>query len=184
MDKIGKKILHRIDIIMGVQELAQEIAYDYDNADVAPINCMVVLNGAFFFGSNLITELYRYIDNTRNDIRIFFVNVSTYKGTKSILDTRPTLLFSKKPSYFENAHMLIIDDILDTGKTLKMLKQMFVACKCLTLKTVCLLNKQKCDFMLDYTGFIIDDIFVVGYGMDYNDKYRHLPYIAKLKKEN
>ncbi|MDD2297353.1 MAG: phosphoribosyltransferase family protein, partial [Sphaerochaetaceae bacterium] len=95
-------------------------------------------------------------------------------NVRLIMDTRENL---------ENRHVLIVEDILDSGYTLDYLRRNFTARNPASLKTVVLLDKperRKIDVKLDYVGFQIPDVWVVGYGLDYAERYRTLPYIAEM----
>jgi hypoxanthine phosphoribosyltransferase len=84
----------------------------------------------------------------------------------------------------EGRHVIIIEDIVDTGLTLNYLQEILRSRRPKTLRTACLLSKpsrRKVDVTVDYIGFTIEDKFVVGYGLDYSEKYRHLPYIGILQ---
>jgi hypoxanthine phosphoribosyltransferase len=110
-----------------------------------------------------------------------FMAVSSYgKSTKSSGQVR---VLKDLDSSLEGRHIIIVEDIVDTGLTLHYLQNILRARAPRTVRTACLLSKptrRQVDVAVDYVGFTIDDYFVVGYGLDYAEKYRNLPYIAVL----
>jgi hypoxanthine phosphoribosyltransferase len=111
-----------------------------------------------------------------------FIAVSSYgSGTKSSGEVR----FQKDlDSSLENRHVIVVEDIVDTGLTLKYLQEILRSRAPRSLRTACLLSKpsrRKVEVPVDYIGFTIEDRFVVGYGLDYAEKYRNLPHIAVLQ---
>lgn len=158
-----------------VSELAEEISRDY--ADVEEVYLVGVLRGSFIF----LADLSRRLTLPR---RVDFIALSSYEGTSTsggavrlIMDVRASL---------RGQHVLIVEDILDSGYTLEYLTRTLVAREPASLKTCVLLQKPdrlKVDVDIDYLGFSIPDEWVVGYGLDYADKYRALPYIGALSPE-
>jgi hypoxanthine phosphoribosyltransferase len=112
-----------------------------------------------------------------------FMAVSSYgKGTTSSGQVR---VLKDLDSNVEGRHVILVEDIVDTGLTLHYLQDLLKARAPKTLKTACLLSKpsrRKVDVAVDYIGFTIEDHFVVGYGLDYAEKYRNLPFIAVLQQ--
>ena len=158
-----------------VRELAEEIERDYPAEEEIHLVC--VLKGGFVFMSDLIRSM-----TTR--VSLDFIAVSSYgAGTKSSGEVR----FQKDlDTSLEGRHVIIIEDIVDTGLTLKYLQDVLQKRAPKSLKTACLLSKpsrRKVDVAVEYIGFTIEDRFVVGYGLDYGEKYRNLPYIAILDGE-
>lgn len=158
-----------------VRELAKEIERDYPAGEEIHLVC--VLKGAFVFMSDLVRSM-----TTR--VSLDFIAVSSYgAGTKSSGEVR----FQKDlDTSLEGRHVIIIEDIVDTGLTLKYLQDVLQKRAPKSLRTACLLSKpsrRKVDVPVEYIGFTIDDRFVVGYGLDYAEKYRNLPYIAVLDGE-
>jgi len=169
-------LLSEEEIHKRVAELAADINRDY--AQSQNLMLVGVLKGSFIFLADLARQIT--IPHT-----VDFVALSSYgqKGAESggivrmIMDTR-------LPMY--NADVVIVEDILDTGYTLAYLVRTFLARDPASLKTCALLHKpsrQRVHMNLDYIGFQIPDAWVVGYGLDYKDRYRTLPYIAELKPE-
>jgi hypoxanthine phosphoribosyltransferase len=158
-----------------VGELAREIEADYPRGEEIHLVC--VLKGGFMFMSDLI----RYMSNR---VSVDFIAVSSYgAGTKSSGEVR----FQKDlDTSLENRHVIVVEDIVDTGLTLKYLQEILRSRAPRSFRTACLLSKpsrRKVDVPVEYIGFTIEDKFVVGYGLDYAEKYRNLPYIAVLQDE-
>jgi hypoxanthine phosphoribosyltransferase len=158
-----------------VRELAGEIERDHPSGE--EIHLVGVLKGAFVFMSDLV----RYM-TTR--VSLDFIAVSSYgAGTKSSGEVR----FQKDlDASLEDRQVIIVEDIVDTGLTLKYLQDVLRKRAPKSLKTVCLLSKPSrrlVDVPVEYIGFTIEDRFVVGYGLDFAEKYRNLPYIAILDGE-
>lgn len=157
-----------------VQELAREIERDYDPSEEILLVC--VLKGGFVFMADLARAM-----STR--VAMDFIAVSSYgSGTKSSGEVR----FQKDLDVsLENRNVVVIEDIVDTGLTLKYLQEILRSRAPRSLRTACLLSKpsrRQVDVAVDYVGFTIEDRFVVGYGLDYAEKYRNLPYIAVLQE--
>ncbi|MDR0405825.1 MAG: hypoxanthine phosphoribosyltransferase [Clostridiales bacterium] len=156
-----------------VRELAREINLCYGGR---PIIAVFVLKGSAFFASDLI----RWLDM---EVTMEFMSVSSY-GMASVSSGRLTV---KKDidSDVRGRDVLIIEDIIDTGVTLTTLKGLFAERGARDIKVVTMLSKPSrrlVPFEADFTGFEVPDVFVVGYGLDYADRYRNLPYIAALKR--
>lgn len=157
-----------------VGELAREIEADYPRDEEIHLVC--VLKGGFMFMSDLV----RYM-STR--VSLDFIAVSSYgSGTKSSGEVR----FQKDlDTSLEDRHVIVVEDIVDTGLTLKYLQEILRSRAPRTFRTACLLSKpsrRRVEVPVEYVGFTIEDRFVVGYGLDYAEKYRNLPYIAVLQE--
>jgi len=157
-----------------VKELAQEIERDYPASEEIHLVC--VLKGGFMFMSDLVRGMSARVS-------MDFIAVSSYgAGTKSSGEVR----FQKDlDTSLENRNVIVVEDIVDTGLTLKYLQEILRSRAPKTLRTACLLSKpsrRKVDVPVDYIGFTIEDRFVVGYGLDYAEKYRNLPHIAILQE--
>lgn len=139
------------------------------------VTAVCVLKGSFIFYSDLI----RHIDT---DITCEFFGVSSYNGgTSSSGEVKVTLDLS---SAIEGQHVILVEDIVDTGLTMNYLKKSIESRKPASLTTVTLLEKPealKVPCKLDHVGFKITNEFVVGYGLDYQGYYRNLPYIAQVQ---
>ncbi|ARF17588.1 hypoxanthine phosphoribosyltransferase [Sporosarcina sp. P3] len=136
-----------------------------------------VLKGALPFMSDLIKRIDTYIE-------LDFMDVSSY-GNATVSSGEVKIIKDLNTS-IEGRDVLIIEDIIDSGKTLNYLVELFKYRKANSIKIVTLLDKptgRKVDLKADYVGFDVPDAFVVGYGLDYAEKYRNLPYIGVLKKE-
>jgi hypoxanthine phosphoribosyltransferase len=155
-----------------VAELARQVSDDYRTR--RPVTIVGVLTGSVMF----LADLVRHLDMP---LRIGLIQASSYRGTTTEpgeLHVQPDLLPDLR-----GRHVLLLDDILDTGHTLSRLVGHINGLGCASLRVAVLLRKrgrQQVPFEPDYCGFDIPDAFVVGYGLDYNDEHRHLPYIASL----
>ena len=154
-----------------VAELALAIRRDFPD----DLHVIAVLKGAFMFLSDLIRHMPGYVS-------LDFMAVSSYaKGTTSSGEVR---LLKDLDTTLDGRHVVIVEDIVDTGLTLVYLQDILRARNPKTLKTACLLSKpsrRKVDVKVEYVGFEIEDRFVVGYGLDYAEQYRNLAHIAILE---
>jgi len=153
-----------------VSELAGQIRRDFPG----DLHLIAVLKGAFMF----LSDLVRNIDG---HVSLDFMAVSSYaKGTTSSGEVR---LLKDLDTTLDGRNVIIVEDIVDTGLTLTYLQDILRARNPKSLRTACLLSKpsrRKVDVQVEYIGFSIDDRFVVGYGLDYAERYRNLPHIAVL----
>ncbi len=160
-----------------VSQLAGEITDRYRDQD-QPVVLVPILNGAIVFLADLMRAL-------PIKTKLGFMAVSSYPGRS--VESRGAVLRTCLDDSVRLAgqHVLIVDDILDSGGTLKLVQCEIAAQKPRSMETVVLLRKpnQSTDILVRYVGFDIQDAFVVGYGLDYNGQYRNLPYIAVLKPE-
>ncbi|MDU1593947.1 MAG: hypoxanthine phosphoribosyltransferase [Staphylococcus lugdunensis] len=154
--------------------LGEQITQDYQNK---PLVCVGILKGSVMF----IADLIKRIDT---HLAIDFMDVSSYHGgTES---TGEVQIIKDLGTSIENKDVLIIEDILETGTTLKSITELLQSRKVNSLEIVTLLdkpNRRKADIEAKYVGKKIPDEFVVGYGLDYGEHYRNLPYIGTLKPE-
>lgn len=151
-----------------IKEMAEQIKKEYDGK---VLTFICILKGSIFFTADLAKKI-------DGDVRIDFVRVSSYDGENSTGEIKMKL--DLKDS-IQGKDVIIIEDIIDTGRTLKYLKEYLKIKKPNSLKVCTLLDKKErrvCDMEADYIGFNIPDKFVIGYGMDYDEKYRNLPYIG------
>ena len=156
-----------------IEELASQIAKDYEGEEV--IFCSV-LKGAIFFTVDLMKHY-------KGDCEINFVRVSSYQGENSTGTI--TLKIPLKKEDIENKNIILVEDIVDTGRTFKYLVEYVKEFNPKSVKTCVLLDKKASrvvEFEPDYTAFPIDDLFVVGYGLDYDEKLRNLPFVGYVKK--
>ncbi|MDY7233299.1 hypoxanthine phosphoribosyltransferase [Hyalangium rubrum] len=155
-----------------VRELGAEITRDYQGKD---LTLVCVLKGSTFFAM----DLARCIDLP---LTMEFLGVSSYQGgTETTGEVRITSDVSKPMA---GKHLLIIEDIIDTGLTMSFLLENLRARHPASLKVASLLEKParaRTKIDIDYKGFVIDDVFVVGYGLDYAEKYRNLSFIGRMK---
>ena len=158
-----------------IVELANDIKADYQDVDDLLLIC--VLKGAFVF----LADLSRALERPH---QLDFMGVSSYgAGTESSGAVRIVLDLKEDIS---QRHVLIVEDIIDSGRTLAYLRRNLLARSPASLRIVSLLDKperREVDVPVDYTGFHIPNEFVVGYGLDFAEIYRNLPYIAILKPE-
>jgi len=155
-----------------INALAHEIRQDVPTGQ---IHLICVLKGAFLF----LGDLIRAMDG---HVTIDFMACSSYAGgTTSSGEVR---LSKDLDVGIEGRDVVIVEDIVDTGLTLHYLQEILLARGPRSLRTACLLSKpsrRKIDVKVDYIGFTIEDKFVVGYGLDYAEQYRNLPYIGILE---
>ncbi|MCC7373100.1 MAG: hypoxanthine phosphoribosyltransferase [Verrucomicrobiales bacterium] len=161
------------EISRRIAQLAQEISRDFAGRDTVVV---AVLNGTVMFLADLMRHL-------AFPLRLDFVGVSSYGSAT----TSGELKFTKATSLdLRGRDILVVDDILDTGKTLDRVAVRLREFKPRRLRTCVLLDKKarrQIKIKADYTGFQIPDEFVVGYGLDFAERYRNLPFIAVLKSE-
>ena len=163
-------LISDVAIAQRTRELAADIHRDY--ADAGQLHIVCVLKGAFMF----LADLVRAIDMP---VTLDFMALSSYaNGTTSSGEVR---LLKDLDSALEGRHVLIVEDIVDTGLTLQYLQDILAARGPKSVRTACLLSKpsrRKVDVRVEYIGFTIEDHFVVGYGLDLDERYRNLPHIA------
>jgi hypoxanthine phosphoribosyltransferase len=157
-----------------IQHRVAELALELRHAFPVELHLVAVLKGAFVFLSDLIRNL-------PGDLTLDFIGVLSYgHGTTTSGEVR---VVSDLEAAIEGRDVVLVEDIVDTGTTLKYLQELLRARNPRSLATVCLLNKparRRVDVKVDYIGFTIEDRFVVGYGLDYAGRYRNLPHIAAL----
>jgi hypoxanthine phosphoribosyltransferase len=170
-----KVLLDAETIQARVRELAVEIERDYPPGEEIHLVC--VLKGGFIFMADLVRAMTPRVS-------LDFIAVSSYaKSTKSSGEVR---MLKDLDSGLQGRHIVIVEDIVDTGLTLIYLQDILRARAPKTLRTACLLSKpsrRQVDVAVEYIGFTIEDRFVVGYGLDYAEKYRNLSHIAVLNEE-
>src|SRR6476661_4219496 len=163
-------LLSEEEIQKRVAELASEIRRDFPDG----LHLVAVLKGAFIFLSDLVRHM-------PGNVSLDFMAVSSYaKGTTSSGQVR---LLKDLDTSLDGRNVIIVEDIVDTGLTLTYLQDILRARNPKSLRTACLLSKpsrRQVDVKVEYIGFTIEDRFVVGYGLDYAEQYRNLPYIAVL----
>ena len=158
-----------------VKELAMAIENDYQGKELVVV---CVLNGAFVFCSDLVRQV-------KNSIYVDFMKASSY-GDSTVSSGNLKVDLDLKVD-IENKHVLLIEDIVDTGLTLTNILKRLSKRKPASIKLASLLYKEarnKYPVNIDYLGFSIDDLFVIGYGLDYAGKFRELPYIGVYSDED
>lgn len=172
MDKdISKVLFNEVELHGACKRLGEQITKDYEGKDLLVVG---ILNGAIVF----CTDLMRQIDR---QINIDFMSVSSY-GEGTVSSGKVKVMKDLNGS-IKGRNVLIVDDILDTGKTMLHLVDMLQQREPASIKICVLLDKparREEDIYADYVGYTIPDAFVVGYGLDYAEKYRNLPYIGVL----
>ncbi|MDO9108904.1 MAG: hypoxanthine phosphoribosyltransferase [Coriobacteriia bacterium] len=167
-------VLTEAQITERIRDLGEQISADYGDE---PVLLIAVLRGAALF----VADLARAIDSP---VEIDFMAVSSYgSSTKSSGVVR---IIKDLDETIEGRHVLVVEDILDTGLTLKYLLKNLASRGPASLEVVTLLSKegkQRVPISCRYIGFDVPDEFVVGYGLDYAERYRNLPYIGILKSE-
>ena len=168
-----RRLLDEQAIQQAVDRLAQQLAADYAGR---PLTVLGVLTGSIIFLSDVI----RRIDLP---LRVGLIQASSYRG-KATTPGELSVNASLVPD-ITGRHVVLLDDIFDTGRTLARLMETIGGMGPASLKSAVLLwkeGRQEVEITPDYHGFRIPDVFVVGYGLDYNDEYRHLPYLAALEE--
>ncbi len=155
------------------KRLGKQISKDYEGKKLLLVS---VLKGAVVFMGDLMREI-------TCDCQIDFLSVSSYSGTK----TTGVVKFKKDLDVDpDGCDILVVEDILDSGVTLSYLKKVLMDRNANSLKVCAFLDKpanRRADIVADYVGKVIPDEFVVGYGLDYDEKYRNLPYVGVLSPE-
>ena len=170
---IERILISEEEIQKKVAEMGRKISEDFRGKDPLFVG---VLKGCFIF----MADLMRYVDI---HCSMDFMAVSSYSGTSS---TGAVKINKDLSEDIEGRHVIIVEDILDSGVTLSYLKQYLMVRKPASISIATLMDKparRKADVYADYSCFEIPDAFVVGYGLDYNERYRNLPYIGVLKPE-
>ena len=169
---IGEKELDEI-----TSRLAEQINNDYKNSD-KPLVLIVILKGSLVFASDLMKKIALPLE-------LEFMKVSSYgAGTKNSGEIKIHLDLMR--DQLEKYDLIVVEDIIDSGRTLSRLAQLLKNRNAHSVKTCTLLDKpsrREVDFTPDYCGTQIEDEFVIGYGLDFNEKYRNLPYVGVLKRE-
>ena len=169
---VGKPFLTAEQIQNKVKELAERISNDYEGKEIVTVG---ILKGAFMFYSDLVK-------NIKVPLHIDFIHASSYVKTES---TGEIKIHSDLREKINGRDVLLIEDIADTGLTLQHIQGMLLERKPASLKICTFLDKKskrEADIKLDYVGYEIPDYYLVGYGLDYDNKYRNLPYISIFKE--
>lgn len=170
-DKI-RVMIPEEEVTARIKELAEQISKDYEGKCV---HLICILKGSVFFTCELAKRL-------TTDVQMDFMSVSSYgNGTES---TGRIKIIKDLDDSIEGKDILVIEDIVDTGRTLSHLMEVLKVRKPASIKLCTLLDKpdrRVVDVPVDYTGFTIPDEFVVGYGLDYAQNYRNLPFIGVVE---
>ena len=170
---IERILISEEEIQKKVAEMGKKISEDFRDKDPLFVG---VLKGCFIF----MADLMRYVDIRCS---MDFMAVSSYSGTSS---TGAVKINKDLSEDIEGRHVIIVEDILDSGVTLSYLKQYLMVRKPASISIATWMDKRarrKADVYADYSCVEIPDAFVVGYGLEYNERYRNLPYIGVLKPE-
>jgi hypoxanthine phosphoribosyltransferase len=173
MAGVGEILVQRDDLAHRVKELAEEISRDYADR---PVLLVGVLKGAIFF----LSDLMRHLDV---DCEVDFMAVSSYGSSTD--SSGVVRILKDLDSAIEDRHVLIVEDIVDSGLTLSYLFRMLRNRNPASLEVCALLTKpdrREVDLPIKYVGFEIPNRFAIGYGLDYAERYRNLPYVAVLEE--
>ena len=174
-NNIQKVLISEQQLQERIQELAEQVSADY--AGKNPVFVGVLKGVVIFFGD--------FVKRVTEPCQIDFMCISSYSGTESTGNMQVKMDINTK---IQDRHVVIVEDIFDTGNSLSFTYEHLLAMKPASLKVVTLLDKPErrkpgVTVKADYTGFVIPNEFVVGYGMDYDEYYRNLPYIGVMKPE-
>ena len=173
MNEIDEVLFTRDDIAKRVAELGAEITRDYEGRDLIVVG---ILKGAGVFMSDLIREI-------NSPIRIDFMSVSSYGN--STVSSGIVRITNDLHQDIQGCSVLIVEDIIDTGNTLHYLREYLKNRGAEDVKICALLDKpsrRQVEVPVEYVGFEVEDRFIIGYGIDYAEKYRNLPFIGTLKQ--
>ena len=172
---IQRVLISQYQIMARVKEMAEQITLDFSGG--GEITIVPVLTGAMIFCGDLIRQI-------PIQMRIGLLAVSSYPGAS--ISSQGSQVISQQLGDIRDHHVLLVDDILDSGGTLRLIAPLLKQAGASAVRTCVLLRKdrpQAKQTPVDYVGFEIPDEFVVGYGLDYNNYYRNLPDIVTLKAE-
>ncbi len=173
-NEVEKILIKKEQIEQKTKELGEIISRDYAEKELILIG---ILKGCVVFLSDLMRNISIHCT-------IDFMDVSSYGA--STTTSGAVRILKDLDDNIEGKHVLIVEDIIDTGTTLKYLIQYLSNRKPLSIKTVALFDKPSrrvSEIRADYVGFEIPNEFIIGYGLDFDEKYRNLPYVGVLKKE-
>lgn len=173
-DDLEKILLTETQLAAKVKEIGAAITADYAGKEILMIG---VLRGAFIFMGDLVRAI-------NLPVAVDFIALSSYGASAS--SSGVVRILKDLEENIENKHVLIVEDIIDSGLTIKYLIENLASRKPASIKICTLMSKpdrRKIEVPITYNGFTIPDYFVVGYGLDYAEKYRNLPFIGVLKPE-
>ena len=174
-DPVAKVLFSEDSIQQQVMNLGSQLAIDY--ADKEPV-FIGILSGAFVFMADLIRNVYPRPEGMVAD----FMRVRSYDGTSTESNKAPNI-FEISKFDIKDRHVVIVEDIIDTGHTLRKLVDLIQSFGVASVEVCVLLDKEcrrEVEVDVKYSGFDCPDEFVVGYGLDYNEKYRNYPYVFRL----
>ena len=166
-------LFHETTILSRLDEIAAQITQEYRDRELTVI---AILNGSLVFMADLMRRI-------QLPLRLDCLSVASYHGKT---ETSGEVIFRQVAPDVKGRHVLILDDILDSGHTLAAIREKLQAAGPRSIKVCVLLSKKKVRARAvdaDYVGFEIADEFVVGYGLDYDERYRNLPYIGVLRRD-
>lgn len=175
VDDVERVLLSETDLQSIVARIGEQITEDYRGSK-NPLILVSVLKGSVVFMGDLMRAV-------KIPCCIDFMSVSSY-GSGTTSSGVVKIIKDLDSNVIEGADLLIVEDILDSGKTLSYLKSVLLARNPASIKICTLLDKpdrRTVDLQADYVGAVIPDAFVIGYGLDYDEKYRNLPYVGILK---
>lgn len=164
-------LINKAKLEKRIEEMAKQIEKDYEGKEIVFIG---ILKGSVMF----MAELAK---NVKSNVQLDFMEASSYEGTESTGNVR---INKDIQNSIEGKDVIIVEDIIDTGRTLTYVKEYLKQKNPNSIKIATMLSKPSRRVMeldVDYIGFAIEDKFVVGYGLDYNEKYRNLPYIGYIE---
>ena len=171
--RFGDVMIGKEELQKRIQELGEQISRDYRGESIMAI---CVLKGAVLFMADLVRAI-------NAECKMDFMDVSSYGGdTKS---SGVVKIIKDLDQSIEGENLLIIEDIIDSGRTLFYLREILEKRSPKSIRIATLLDKpdrRAVDLKPDYIGFVVENKFIVGYGLDYDEKYRNLPYISYLEE--
>lgn len=177
-ETIEKTLFTSTEIDAAIERLAREIAQDYRGK---PLLVLGVLKGALYVTVDLVRALSRLPDGPSR-IELDFIVVSSYgNSSRSSGEVR---LLKDTSEKIAGRNVLVVEDIIDNGLTLQYLRSLLSGREPASLKSCVLFDKpyhRQVEVPVDYVGLVAPDVFVVGYGLDYQENYRNLPYLAQLQ---
>ena len=174
-NKIGKVLYSQADIAKRAKEIAAQIDKDYEGEDII---LLCTLKGSVLWFADILK-------NVSLNTKIDFISASSYGASKTSSGV-VKIKFEPEINMY-NSHVIVVEDIVDTGNTLKYLLSKLQERGPKSVKVCTMLNKESrrtTDLHADYVGFEIDDLFVIGYGLDFDQRFRELPYISYLEEDD
>lgn len=171
--EVEKILVSEAAIAARVAAMGRQISADFTGREIL---CIGLLRGAFLFMADLVRHL-------AVPVEVEFIRCSSY-GKSTVSSGKVEVEFAQNPATIAGRHVLLVDDILDAGYTLHAVKEQLLVRGAAQVRTAAFLDKpsrRRVDFQADYRGFEIEDRFVVGYGMDFEERFRNLPYVAVLR---